>query len=223
MAFFNSRKLWLIPGNFRVHFGKFIFYLWKHCPLSLSMHCIANAHSIRLVQQASAQYAVKVQRSLAPLSWFPGSRKPTAHVHQCCRFQSYAKSRRLHEEPKTACHRQWNLQAKFTLREPHSWDPRQRPPTDHVVTFDFNTVFAIWNELQDVFACPWNPSYSHSAEQHMRGGEGISIIPLVSVPQTQSSMVGFNMRQCHTVTSPASLILWRGKNILEMEQSCFIQ
>ena len=40
-------------------------------------------------------YAVKVQRSLAPLSWFPGSRKP-AHVHQCCRFQSYAKSRRLH-------------------------------------------------------------------------------------------------------------------------------
>ena len=43
-----------------------------------------------------SQYAVKVQRSLAPLSWFPGSRKPTAHVHQCYRFQSYAKSRRLH-------------------------------------------------------------------------------------------------------------------------------
>ena len=45
----------------------------------------------------SKLYAVKVQRSLAPLSWFPGSRKPTAHVgHQWCRFQSYAKSRRLH-------------------------------------------------------------------------------------------------------------------------------
>ena len=43
-----------------------------------------------------ALYAFKVQRSLAPLSWIPGSRKPTAHVHQCCRFQSYAKSRRLH-------------------------------------------------------------------------------------------------------------------------------
>ena len=41
-------------------------------------------------------YAVKAQTSLAPLSWFPGSRIPTAHVHQCCRFQSYAKSRRLH-------------------------------------------------------------------------------------------------------------------------------
>ena len=38
------------------------------------------------------QYAVKAQTSLAPLSWFPGSRIPTAHVHQCCRFQSYANS-----------------------------------------------------------------------------------------------------------------------------------
>ena len=39
-------------------------------------------------EYGSCLYAVKVQRSLAPLSWFPGSRKPTAHVH--------AKSRRLH-------------------------------------------------------------------------------------------------------------------------------
>ena len=37
-------------------------------------------------------YAVKAQTSLAPLSWFPGSRVPTAHMHQCCRFQSYAKT-----------------------------------------------------------------------------------------------------------------------------------
>ena len=42
------------------------------------------------------KYAVKAQTLLAPLSWFPGSRIPTAHVHQCCRFQSYAKSQRLH-------------------------------------------------------------------------------------------------------------------------------
>ena len=40
----------------------------------------------------SFQYAVKAQTSLAPLSWFPGSHIPTAHVHQCCRFQSYANS-----------------------------------------------------------------------------------------------------------------------------------
>ena len=38
------------------------------------------------------QYAVKVQRSLAPLSRFRGSHITTAHEQQCCRFQSYAKS-----------------------------------------------------------------------------------------------------------------------------------
>ena len=38
------------------------------------------------------EYAVKAQRSLAPLSCFHGSRVTTAHVHQCCRFQSYAKT-----------------------------------------------------------------------------------------------------------------------------------
>ena len=37
------------------------------------------------------EYAVKVQRSLAPLSRFHGSHITTAH-EQCCRFKSYAKS-----------------------------------------------------------------------------------------------------------------------------------
>ena len=37
-------------------------------------------------------YAVKVQRSLAPLSRFRGSHITTAHEQQCCRFQSYAKT-----------------------------------------------------------------------------------------------------------------------------------
>ena len=57
-------------------------------------------------------YAVKVQRSLAPLSRFRGSHIPTAHEQECCRFQSYANYVRS--------------PMKFTLREPHSWDPRQR-------------------------------------------------------------------------------------------------
>ena len=35
----------------------------------------------------------------------------------------------------------WNLQAKFTLREPHSWDPRQWTTWSRVVTSDFNSVF----------------------------------------------------------------------------------
>ena len=37
-------------------------------------------------------YAVKAQTSQAPLSRFRGSRITTAHAHQCCRFQSYAKT-----------------------------------------------------------------------------------------------------------------------------------
>ena len=37
-------------------------------------------------------YAVKVQRSLAPLSRFRGSHILTAHEQECCRFQSYANS-----------------------------------------------------------------------------------------------------------------------------------
>ena len=41
---------------------------------------------------------------------------------------------------RTLCDRLWNLQAKFTLREPHSWDPRQRTTWSRVVTSDFNSV-----------------------------------------------------------------------------------
>ena len=37
-------------------------------------------------------YAVEAQTSLAPLSWFHGSRVTTVHAHHCCIFQSYAKN-----------------------------------------------------------------------------------------------------------------------------------
>ena len=37
-------------------------------------------------------YAVEAQTSLALLSRFHGSRITTAHAHQCCIFQSYAKT-----------------------------------------------------------------------------------------------------------------------------------
>ena len=81
------------------------------------------------------QYAVKVQTSLAPLSWCGPLRLVHANLLRTCtnvsRFQSYANS---HAIPYEIYKR--NLQK----REPHSWDPRQRPPTDHVVTFDFNNV-----------------------------------------------------------------------------------
>ena len=72
-------------------------------------------------------YAVKAQTSLAPLSWFHGSRITTAHAHQCCTFQSYAKT-----VPSRI-----KLTMKLTMREPASmttdtWSRR--------VTSDFNSV-----------------------------------------------------------------------------------
>ena len=66
----------------------------------------------------------KAQTSLAPLPWFHGSRVTTAHVHQCCIFQSNAKT--------------VPSRMKLTMREPASmatdtWSRR--------VTSDFNSVF----------------------------------------------------------------------------------
>ena len=95
------------------------------------------------------QYAVKVQRSLAPLSWFPGSRKPTAHVHQCCRFQSYAKSRRLHAIANEIYNR--NLHCVNHIPGIHD----NGPPTDHIVTFDFNSV------LGGKYPMPPSPWHHH--------------------------------------------------------------
>ena len=70
-------------------------------------------------------YAVTAQTSLAPLSWFHGSRVTTAHAHQCCIFQSYAKT--------------VPSRIKLTIREPASmttdtWSRR--------VTSDFNSVYS---------------------------------------------------------------------------------
>ena len=74
------------------------------------------------------QYAVKAQTSLAPLSWFPGSHIPTAHVHNCCRFQSYANSHAIAYEIYKR-----NLQSVNHIPGIHD---NGRP-----VTFDFNSVF----------------------------------------------------------------------------------
>ena len=69
-----------------------------------------------VINSDKLQYAVKAQTSLAPLSRFCGSHITTAHEQQCCRFQSYAKTVPSCMKPSM----------KFTKREPHSWDPRQR-------------------------------------------------------------------------------------------------
>ena len=77
-------------------------------------------------------YAVKAQTSLAPLSWFHGSRVTTAHVHQCCIFQSYAKT----------VPSRMKLTMKLTMREPTFMGSMTTDPRDHGVhvTSDFNSV-----------------------------------------------------------------------------------
>ena len=59
---------------------------------SLKVYDISTLLVLSLLYIIHGQYAVKVQRSLAPLSRFRGSHNTTAHEQQCCRFQSYAKS-----------------------------------------------------------------------------------------------------------------------------------
>ena len=66
-------------------------------------------------------YAVKAQTSLAPLSRFRGSRVTTAHAHQCCRFQSYAKT----------VPSRMKLTTKLTKREPTFLGSMTM---DHVIT-----------------------------------------------------------------------------------------
>ena len=65
-------------------------------------------HLVALLLSFILQYAVKAQTSLAPLSRFHGSRVTIAHAHQCCTFQSYAKT----VQPRM------KLTMKLTMHEP---------------------------------------------------------------------------------------------------------
>ena len=58
---------------------------------SVERHTSYEYHFIQVVS-VRQEYAVKVQRSLAPLSRFRGSHIPSAHEQHCCRFQSFANS-----------------------------------------------------------------------------------------------------------------------------------
>ena len=97
--------------------------LWK------KQESCCSSWKLHVPQQSTLQavYAVKVQRSLAPLSQFRGSHITTAHEQECCRFQSYAKS-----VPSPM---------KFTSKIYKAWTTfLGSTSTDHVVTFDFNSV-----------------------------------------------------------------------------------
>ena len=82
-------------------------------------------------QYPSSLYAVKAQTSLAPLSWFRGSHVTTAHAHQCCIFQSYAKT--------------VPSRMKLTMREPAFMGSMTTDTWSRFVTSDFNRVLMLCN------------------------------------------------------------------------------
>ena len=64
---------------------------------------------------------------------------------------------------RTLCDRLWNLQAKLTLREPHSWDPRQRTTWSRVVTSDYNSVLLSFSPTHSITMELWYlPQYDFS-------------------------------------------------------------
>ena len=84
-----------------------------------------NYNLLSVPEWYEVKYAVTAQTSLAPLTRFHGWRVTTAHVHQCCIFQSYAKT--------------VPSRMKLTMREAASmttdtWSRR--------VTSDFNSVLS---------------------------------------------------------------------------------
>ena len=83
--------------------------------------CECEHESLRV-----CQCTVKAQTSLAPLSWFHGSCLTTAHVHQCCIFQSYAKT--------------VPSRMKLTMREPAFMGSMTTDTWSRRVTSDFNSV-----------------------------------------------------------------------------------
>ena len=74
---------------------------------------------------------IRAQTSLAPLSRFRGSRVTTAHAHQCCIFQSYAKT----------VPSRMKLTMKLTMREPTFMGSMTTDTWSRRVTSDFNSVF----------------------------------------------------------------------------------
>ena len=93
----------------------------------LHVHVASNTHAHFM---SSSLYAFKAQTSLAPLSRFRGSRVTTAHAHQCCTFQSYAKT----------VPSRMKLTMKLTMRKPTFMGSMTTDTWSRRVTSDFKSV-----------------------------------------------------------------------------------
>ena len=89
-----------------------------------------NCQCFSLFLHVWCLYAVKAQTSLAPLSRFRVSRVTTAHAHQCCIFQSYAKT----------VPSRMKLAMKVTMREPTFMGSMTTDTWSRRVTSGFNSV-----------------------------------------------------------------------------------
>ena len=113
------QQIWYIVMN-----RKFTHYRWKTGYEVVQLWVILTAAH-------PYQYAVKAQTSLAPLSRFCGSCVTTAHAHQCCIFQSYAKT----------VPSRMKLTMKLTMCEPAFMGCMTTDTWSRHVTSDFNSVF----------------------------------------------------------------------------------
>ena len=77
--------------SFNIVSTLFLSYYFQKVHAAWRQFCVVCAMQ-ELLLHHHYKYAVKVQRSLAPLSRFRGSHIPSAHEQQCCRFQSYVNS-----------------------------------------------------------------------------------------------------------------------------------
>ena len=93
----------------------------SHKGINDVQRCFVENQKGAVAIQSLWQYAVKAQTSLALLSRFHGSRVTTAHAHQYCRFQSYAKT----------VPSRMKLTTQLTKREPTFLGSTT---TDHVIT-----------------------------------------------------------------------------------------
>ena len=101
-------------------------------------------------------YAVKAQTSLAPFSRFPGSRVTTAHAHQCCIFQSYAKT----------VPSRMKLTMKLTMREPAFLESMTTDTWSWRVTSDLNSVLTMkWLIVLDNDCTSYMSPQFHAASQ----------------------------------------------------------
>ena len=113
---------------------------------------LARLHVQRRLLLNYTLYAVKVQRSLAPLSRFRGSHIHSAHEQQCCRFQSYANSVRSPMKFTSEIYIAWTTFLESTT----TYGPRDHELWRRTLTAYSPPGQNLANTLECTQECNWN-------------------------------------------------------------------